>query len=74
MSIPTKNRLGDQFRVCRDCDVHHVENCTTCFGFGMWSTGAPVIADEIQKAKYASDKKPCPECGATWRGYLEPNK
>lgn len=25
-------------RMCTECDIHHAENCSECWGFGVWQS------------------------------------
>lgn len=74
------------FRVCRQCDVVHVENCNSCFGFGLMDNLRETIvtAEEAwdarisYKPQYRDDRllspsgfKPCPECTGTIYGVGE---
>lgn len=60
-------RDGDEPRVCYKCQPPHVENCSTCAGWGLTSTGLVFIAaSEIEN--YTRDGwhyVACPECGGT---------
>ena len=55
-----------KYLVCTTCFPHHIENCDTCFGFGVFKNSIPI------NASYVSDGKrkclPCPECGSTLEG------
>jgi hypothetical protein len=57
-------------RICTDCEIHHAENCQSCFGFGLWArpnmreTG-PITAYEAHEGQRLEDytASVCPECG-----------
>lgn len=27
--------MNNQHRICKNCNIEHVENCNTCFGYGL---------------------------------------
>lgn len=54
-------KLPNNFRVCVSCSVPHVENCNTCFGWGL-SKGYPITAGKLETV---AEFTPCPECGGT---------
>lgn len=58
---------GMTYHVCTEYPIHHYDNCNTCFGFGVYSQGNPVIAAEAHGAPWI-DTFPCPECGSTVKG------
>jgi len=59
-----------EYRICDKCEIHHYENCGTCFGFGVYYVEGRCIP---VSASVAHDKEPnlgleiseCPECGST---------
>lgn len=51
------------YTICTSCKIHHIENCGTCFGFGVTSSGAPVSAGDAYD-RHVSGWSPCPECGS----------
>jgi hypothetical protein len=61
------------FRVCTSCRIHHIENCGTCFGFGVKAIEGPdgpvpITAGEAHDGTYCKYWIPCPECGSTPKG------
>ncbi len=63
-----KNNLGQEHRVCKKCPIHHVENCTTCFGFGLKivkNRQIPIRCGEACEPKRLLNYQivQCPECG-----------
>lgn len=66
--------MPDEYRICTKCEVSHVENCGTCFGFGVYSILErpgeifPIAAGEAQFGLTRGEQKPCPECGSTIKG------
>lgn len=59
------------YRMCRTCDRPRVENCGTCFGFGVYPGETillvPIPAVEEDPAILAKAQT-CPECGGTLQG------
>lgn len=58
------NRAGTEHSICTKCPpagTRHVENCSTCFGFGVNENGSPIAAGDA--IKYKAKWKHCPECG-----------
>lgn len=50
-------------RVCSACTPAHVENCPTCFGWGVYAaTDGPISASGIEAAQ-RDGWRPCPTCG-----------
>lgn len=65
--------IGERpFTVCRTCDPPHIDNCETCFGFGVYPrllAGEPVpIGAARAKDDPPPDAIPCPTCGSTVKG------
>jgi hypothetical protein len=60
------------FRVCKECDPPHVENCETCFGWGLHPSGSPISYGEVEKvAQTMTEFEMCPECyGNPWNPYI----
>lgn len=65
----------DPPRICVRCAIMHYENCTGCFGFGVFA--APTVRDVPVTAVIASEAitgptpagcLPCPICGSTVAG------
>lgn len=66
-----------KYRICTKCEIHHIENCGTCFGFGVMKQ---LESDEEGKTFIrpiaagraidgdAGDWMPCPECKSTPAG------
>jgi hypothetical protein len=62
------------FSICDTCVISHIENCHTCFGFGLTLDGTIISAAEAIEAMMQSkpmQSLPCPECGSTHRGLPE---
>lgn len=59
------NANGEPFRVCTQCEPNHIENCRTCFGFGLALNQSPLSASVDPDSPHI----PCPECGGTPAGY-----
>lgn len=64
-----------KYRICTKCEIHHFENCGSCFGFGVYSVKDhpgglfPVTASEAMVKKvYRGEVQACPECGSTTLG------
>ena len=67
MTKPMTQRL----RICRQCPIHHYENCNSCFGFGVYeghSGQRPVRAGDAIYGQLPGQVHPCPECGSTETG------
>ena len=62
-----KNKI---YRVCTDCEIHHFENCESCWGFGVYSgtLGDAVRASDAHDGTFKSEVYPCHECGSTEKG------
>ncbi len=67
----------ESLRLCSHrCAVIHYENCTGCFGFGVFDTpnmkGVPVTAaeamDGLMLMKPEGPGRPCPVCRSTTKG------
>ena len=59
------NADGEPFRICTQCEPNHIENCRTCFGFGLALNQSPLSASVDPDCPHI----PCPECGSTPAGY-----
>jgi len=62
---------GKKHTICTECEMHHYDNCHTCWGFGVYSHGdqtQPVSAGEAHARWFFGDVIPCPECGSTEKG------
>ena len=59
-----------EHRICKECEIHHYENCETCFGFGIYSIqpGDIVSAHEAIEKEYNRKVLKCPECGSNEKG------
>ncbi len=60
-------------KTCTKCEIHHVENCDTCFGFGLRRSGGIISASEAHDKKYNSYKE-CPECKGIPKKYEHTDK
>jgi hypothetical protein len=67
-----------KWKVCMGrCHVDHIENCNTCFGFGIRKSQRgrdgmiPVSAEESLKGEFPTPWEHCPECGSGPEGYKE---
>jgi len=62
------------FTVCRKCKIHHIDNCSTCFGFGCVKDCqgklTAITAGEA-KRKETRGWVACPECQSTPKGIQE---
>ena len=48
------------YHVCVECTPIHIDNCETCFGWGLkQGTTTPIIAAEVETLQECD---PCPEC------------
>jgi len=67
-AIPAPVVIGDcmAYRICTSCEIHHIENCGTCLGFGIKNTSEliPITAGEAHSGSTLG-WSPCPECGST---------
>lgn len=59
--------------VCRDCDPPHVDNCRTCFGWGVHRVEGkegtyPISASGFDDPTVVAKAETCPECGGTLKG------
>ena len=66
----------NEYRVCKKCDVHHYENCYSCFGYGVrLASELPISAIEAEMLRQIHGanlySKACPECGSTYQGLPE---
>ncbi len=62
------NKRGEQFKICTKCSINHVENCTTCLGFGLYKSEqmvslAIISAGEAYDKAHNNDFIVCSECG-----------
>lgn len=55
------------YKICTACDIHHYEDCGTCFGFGLHDDDTIVRAIDAHNKNYTRTI-PCPECGSTVKG------
>jgi hypothetical protein len=65
------NADGQPFRVCLTCDPPHVENCRTCFGWGVYPHDGkhyPISGSAMDDPDVREIAVPCPECGGTIDG------
>mgnify|MGYP001558508477 CR=1 FL=1 len=58
---------GSSHRICMTCQPPHVENCETCYGFGLTmrfyeKTPLPIRGAELDDPPAW---RQCPECGGT---------
>lgn len=60
---PTVARLARRFvpRICTTCPDSHVENCPSCFGWGITAEGAPISSHASYNGVAGWQK--CPVCG-----------
>jgi hypothetical protein len=67
---PKCNSAGVPFRVCYACDLPHIENCKTCFGWGLFKGASgelvPLAAGDCDTFKGKSVV--CSECGSDKMG------
>ena len=64
------NSAGVPFRVCYVCDIPHVENCKTCFGWGL-VRGKDGVLIPLQAGDcdtFKGKSVVCPECGSNRSG------
>jgi hypothetical protein len=75
--------ITKKYRICRKCDIHHYENCQSCFGFGVYlsKNGNGIIPVSAGQAIWRDDGRgiigkvrACPECGSTIEGMPPSNK
>lgn len=53
------------YHVCEDCHPVHIDNCQSCFGWGIKRIGdIPIAAEEIKDIN-PDETVACPECGGT---------
>ena len=57
-----------EYMLCTSCKMPHIEDCSTCFGFGVTNGGAPVAAGDAHRGDVPVWSI-CPECGSTAAGY-----
>lgn len=74
-TLPSKGHIMEEYRICRLCQIHHIENCRTCFGFGVYDIDhqdgpIPVSANDAHEGDFLYAVVKCPECGSDERGYL----
>lgn len=69
--------------VCTRCHVPHIENCGSCFGFGVKRAVKPIddlfVPITAAAARSGSESirigaLACPECGSTLDGYSKRGK
>lgn len=79
-----KPQFGDYYRVCHECPTPHVENCGTCFGFGVyWWYGklrftdgpmtpqlVPLGGVQLDEVRESGEWDRCQECGGTPHGIV----
>lgn len=71
-----KNQYGEDFIVCLNCKVFHVQNCGSCFGYGFFESGGLVNAgyahefNESGEVFSPDNFQSCKECGSDIRGQL----
>lgn len=53
-------------RLCTSCHPTHIENCPTCYGFGVQADGGPVSARNLEQP--VANMFPCPTCRSDYRG------
>ena len=64
--------MEKEYRVCTKCEIQHIENCETCFGFGVYAgtdENVPVSAGQALDKNFLHPVLPCQECGSTIKGY-----
>ncbi len=52
-----------ELRLCTSCPVPHIENCGTCFGFGLSLEGQSPLSADRGCSEERFPFKSCPECG-----------
>ena len=62
--------MSNNLRICKKCPIEHIENCSTCAGFGIESNGTYIVACDAYDKTYSSNWKVCPECGSGPTGIL----
>ena len=65
------NANGTELRICTACAITHYENCTTCYGFGVYGVelkSLPVTAIEAHDKKFRGITHTCPECHSDSNG------
>lgn len=62
--------MDKTYRICTACEIHHYENCESCWGFGVYSDtlGDVVRAIEALEKNFRGKVYPCPECGSDENG------
>ena len=66
--LMSTNEDGENHRLCRTCNPEHVENCSTCFGYGLRKgSNVPLTASSIQMID-VGDWVRCDECKGTPHG------
>ena len=63
------NKDGSLFKICTECSPNHIENCTTCFGFGLkkhpnGNEDVPITAGAAMRGS-PPEWRQCPECLST---------
>lgn len=66
-------RAGEGLQICERCQIHHYENCGSCFGFGVYESQrgnglVPISASEAHDLRPPGEPLPCPECKSTING------
>ena len=62
------NKEGKKLRICMNCDINHYENCTSCYGFGLYEDGIPITAYSSVYKIFNHKTIICPECGSDHNG------
>ena len=59
----------EEFRTCTNCQIHHYENCTKCFGFGLdAATKTPISSGEAMGDDRLPNWIECFVCKSTPKG------
>ncbi len=66
-----------EFHVCYECTPPHIDNCGTCFGYGL--NGKHIVTAHEASMLYLhtftstlpDNTIQCPECGSDIRGYIK---
>lgn len=64
----THNADGIPFHICTQCDPNHIDNCRTCFGYGLSLNRDPLSASVGGNTNINFIR--CPECDGTPAGYV----
>ena len=61
--------------ICRECPIHHVDNCEDCFGFGFEKIGSKMVPLRASKvlevlcgSRVITTSLSCPTCGSNHEG------